>query len=106
MLVGSLKLSTVLIYFMTICIFHSFFRIGINPSNMFFDMTNAIPLLTGHLNIFSTTPSEIVAEESLRRSLLPLDRHCRFHDEMPENMTLFSNYSRAACQFECMISIR
>ena len=73
---------------------------------MFFDMTNPIKLMTGHHNIFSTIPSKIVAEESLKNSLLPLDRHCRFHDEMPENMTLFSNYSMAACQFECMISIR
>ena len=91
---------------MLVEIFYLIFRIGINPPNMFFDMTNAIKLMIGHQNIFSTIPSEIVAEESLKNSVLPLDRHCRFHDEMPENMTLFSNYSMGACQFECMISIR
>ena len=90
----------------TIIHIHDIFRIGINPPGIFFDMFSATKLLPGHHTTFSIKPTKIVADESLRDTLSPLQRNCRFEDEMPNNMTLFTNYSMAACQFECMISIR
>ena len=82
------------------------FRVGINPPSMFFNMLSAIKLLPGHHTIFSIKPTKIVADKNLEYDLTPLERNCRFQDEIPDNMTLFTNYSMAACQFECMISIR
>ena len=84
----------------------TFFRIGINPPGMFFDMLSASKLYPGYHEIFSIRPTQVDVDENLRYDLTPTERNCRFHDEMPNNMTLFKNYSRAACQFECMLSIR
>ena len=81
-------------------------RIGINPSGMFFDMLSASKLYSGYHKTFSIRPTQVVTDEHLRQDLSPSERNCRFHDEMPDNMTLFKNYSMAACQFECLLSIR
>ena len=60
----------------------------------------------GFLNQFTIKPTEISANDNLKQTLTPLERNCRFKDEMPSNMTLFQHYSMAACQFECMVTIR
>ena len=83
-----------------------FFRVGINPPGMFFDMLSASKVYPGYHKIFSVRPTQVDVDKPLRHDLTVKERHCRFHDEMPNNMTLFKNYSRAACQFECMLSIR
>ena len=82
------------------------FRLGINPPGMFFDMTKASKLLPGHQTIFEIKPTKVITDKNLRHDLTPLQRNCRFSDEIPDNMTLFNNYSMAACKFECMLSIR
>ena len=73
---------------------------------MFFDMMYASKLYPGYNEIFSIRPTQIDVDDHLRHDLTPSERNCRFHDEMPNNMTLFKNYSMAGCQFECMLSIR
>ena len=60
----------------------------------------------GFVNQFTITPTEISSDANLKESLLPLERNCRFKDEIPNNMTLFKHYSMAACQFECMVAFR
>ena len=65
-------------------------------------MTEVVP---GFTNYFTIKPTQTVSSNDLKGHLSPLQRSCRFNDEIPNNMTLFKNYSKAACQFECMISI-
>ena len=63
-------------------------------------------LVPGYTNDFIVKATQTVADSDIKFKLLPLERNCRFDDELPENMTVFKKYSQAACKFECMISIR
>ena len=82
------------------------FRIGINEPNNFFDMSYMTELMPGHTNYFTIKPIATIADDGMKDKLSPHQRNCRFSDEMPQNMTLFKNYSKAACMFECLIMIR
>ena len=73
---------------------------------MFFDMTFATKLMPGHHTTLQIKPTKVVTDQNLRFDLTPLQRNCRFFDELPDNMTLFNEYSMAACKFECMLLIR
>ena len=66
-------------------------------------MTEVVP---GYINYVTIKPTEIVGSNDIKEKLTPLQRNCRFSDELPENMTLFTKYSMEGCKFECMISIR
>ena len=82
------------------------FRIGINEPKNFFDMSQMTELMPGHTNYFIVKAIATIADEGIKEKLSPHQRNCRFSDEMPPNMTLFKNYSKAACMFECLIMIR
>ena len=60
-------------------------------------------LVPGFVNEFTIKATRTLASVTIR-DVSPLCRNCRFDNEMPENMTLFTNYSMSACQFECMLS--
>ena len=66
-------------------------------------MTELVP---GFINYFTVKPIATIADNDMKDKLSPHQRNCRFSDEMPPNMTLFKNYSKAACIFECLIMIR
>ena len=85
-------------------IFLIHFRLGINSPHTFFDMAEARKVNAGRHTTFSIKPFKVVTDEDI--GLAPLQRNCRFHDEIPDNMTLFNNYSMAACKFECILTIR
>ena len=80
------------------------FRLGINSPQAFFDMTEARKVNAGRHTTFSIKPFKVATDEDI--GLTPLQRNCRFHDEIPDNMTLFNGYSMAACKFECVLTIR
>ena len=82
------------------------FRLGINSPQAFFDMTEARKVNAGRHTTFSIKPLKVGTDANTRSGLTPLQRNCRFHDEIPENMTLFNSYSMAACTFECILTIR
>ena len=82
-----------------------FLRIGINAPKNFFDMNYMTEVVPGFTNYVTIKPTKIISSNDLKGHLSPLERSCRFSDEIPNNMTLFKGYSKAACQFECMISI-
>ena len=67
-------------------------------------MADARKVNAGRHTTFSIRPLEVVTDTTI--GLTPLQRNCRFHDEIPDNMTLFNSYSMAACKFECMLTIR
>ena len=73
---------------------------------MFFDMMYASKLYPGYHEEFLIRPTHVDVDDHLKQDLRPSERNCRFHDEIPNNMTLFKNYSMAGCQFECMLLIR
>ena len=81
-----------------------YFRLGINSPHTFFDMAEARKVNAGRHTTFSIKPFKVVTDETI--GLTTLQRNCRFHDEIPDNMTLFNNYSMAACKFECILMIR
>ena len=68
-------------------------------------MSFTTELVPGYINSVTVKPTETVSSQAIKE-LSPLERNCRFNDEMPSNMTLFKNYSKAACKFECMIAYR
>ena len=80
------------------------FRMGINEPRNFFDMSFMTELVPGFSNYFTIKPTGTDADSNIE-DISPLHRNCRFGNEMPDNMTLFKTYSKAACQFECMIDI-
>ena len=82
------------------------FRLGINSPQAFFDMTEARKVNAGRHTTFSIKPLKVGTDANTKSGLTPLQRNCRFHDEIPENMTLFNSYSMAACKFECILTIR
>ena len=82
-----------------------YFRIGVNEPKNFFDMSYMTELVPGYQNFFTVKATKTIASSDIKDTLTPLERSCRFPDEMPMNMTLFNSYSKAACKFECMISI-
>ena len=65
-----------------------------------------IELVPGYTNEITVKPTKTIADSSIKNSLTPQQRQCRFSDEIPDNMTLFKHYSKAACDFECRITIR
>ena len=69
-------------------------------------MNYIIEVVPGYINHITVKPTEIEANRDIRYELTPLERNCRFSDELPSNMTLFTNYSMEGCKFECMASIR
>ena len=79
---------------------------GINEQRNFFDMKYMTEVVPGFINDFTIKATETVADIGIKSNLSPLERNCRFNDELPENMTIFKKYSQAACKFECMVSIR
>ena len=84
----------------------NYFRLGINTPSTFFDMTGASKLKPGRHTTFSIRPTKLLADENVKSTLTPLQRNCRFGDELPENMTLFKTYTMAACKFECILTMR
>ena len=69
-------------------------------------MNYIIEVVPGFINHITVKPTEIEANGDIKHELTPLERNCRFSDELPDNMTLFANYSLEGCKFECMVSIR
>ena len=69
-------------------------------------MTKPRKVNAGRHTTFSIRPLKVETDPNTRSGLTPLQRNCRFSDELPENMTLFTKYSMEGCKFECMISIR
>ena len=69
-------------------------------------MRYMIELVPGYTNEITVKPTKTLADSSIENSLTPQQRQCRFGNEMPDNMTLFKHYSKAACDFECRVSIR
>ena len=78
---------------------------GINEPKNFFDMNFMTQLVPGYFNMVTIKATKTEASSDIK-DISPLHRNCRFGNELPDNMTLFKNYSMAACQFECMIGIR
>ena len=79
-------------------------RIVFGEPRNFFNVHYMTELVPGFTNEFSIKPTRTQASVDIK-DVSPLRRNCRFGNELPENMTLFKNYSMAACQFECMIDI-
>ena len=49
----------------------------------------------------------VIKMDAKMKSLLTIEqRKCRFPDEIPENLTLFTKYSTSACSFDCMLKYR
>ena len=80
------------------------FWIGINTANTFFDMSVAPTIVPqGYKTIITVKPTSVVSDKpDLETSLEPKERRCRFGYEIPQNMSLFSEYTMAGCRFECM----
>ena len=80
------------------------FKVGINSKHAFFDMTSTPTLLSkGHKTLITVKPIEVHTHPSLKLALDPERRRCRFRNEVPDNMTLFNEYSMAGCFYECKI---
>lgn len=80
------------------------FRVGINSMHSFFDMTSTPTLLSkGYKTLITVKPIEVHTHPSLELALDPERRRCRFKNEVPDNMTLFNEYSMAGCSYECKI---
>ena len=83
------------------------FRIGINNMYSPFDMISTPTLLSkGYKTLITVKPIEVHTDPILEFNLDPERRKCRFKNEIPDNMTLFNNYSMAGCLFECRIKYR
>ena len=80
------------------------YRIGIYEPRNFFDVNFMTELVPGYINEITIKPTKTDASKDIE-DVSPLRRNCRFSHELPKNMTLFKNYSMAACQFECMINV-
>ena len=79
------------------------FWLSINSKEAYFDSSHAPTIIRpGYKTIITIKPTQVISDKSLKRELTPLQRNCRFSNELPENMTLFSSYSMAGCRFECM----
>ena len=53
----------------------------------------------GYITDLFVSPLQFMASEDIRKLSLE-QRNCRFNDELPENMTIFREYSQAACEME------
>ena len=69
-------------------------------------MSYMTELMPGHTNYLTVKPIATIADSGIKEKLSPNQSNCRFGDEVPSNMTLFKNYSKAACMFECLVMIR
>ena len=84
----------------------SHFRIGISNSDSFIDINvNPTTVQRGFKTLIKVQPSATVSDNGIK-DLSIEDRKCRFHDEMPKDMSLFQKYSPATCRFECMYHFR
>ena len=75
---------------------------SLNKKNEAFDMMSASSeILKGYKTIITVKPTLFNSDDNLQHLALKV-RKCRFEKEIPENMTLFKNYSYSSCKFECM----
>ena len=82
------------------------FRVGINEVDDFFDMTFDADVESGYKTIIKVYPSVVKMDNNLKAKLPLEKRKCRFADEIPPNMTMFTRYSTSACKFDCMVKYR
>ena len=79
------------------------FEVAINSAEESYNVrTEVVGVEFGHETEILVTPTQHTASNNLR-SLDITSRGCRFPDEKPEGFTLFRNYSRIGCLYECLL---
>ena len=84
------------------------FRVGVSAAEEFFDidMGYDVEIQNGYINIIKMYPSVMKMDPELKTKIEIHKRNCRFSDEIPQNMTMFNQYSASACKFDCMMRYR
>ena len=81
---------------------------GTSAAEEFFDIDMAYDaeVQSGYKTIIKVYPSVMKMDPELKTKIQIEKRNCRFSDEIPENMTMFTTYSASACKFDCMMRYR
>ena len=69
-------------------------------------MFESIEIGSGNKVEVTVWPTVIKMDIKMKSALTIEQRKCRFTDEIPETLTLFSEYSTSACLFDCMLKYR
>ncbi len=79
------------------------FQVSFNQNSDFFsNLANGFILNPGFRTMVTITPTMHVTTDDFRELSIE-ERKCRYTNELPDNWSLFKNYTQKSCQFLCMI---